>query len=81
MAPVPNQDTTVLELIPAEAVPDKTQARGHVTIVKADGTAALAGTVDTVIADLAAGATLADTITKVNAILAALRAAGITRAA
>lgn len=80
MAPVPNQDTTVLELIPPAAA-DSTQARGQVTIVKADGTAALAGTVDTVIADLAAGATLADTIAKVNAILAALRAAGITRAA
>lgn len=78
MAPNPNQATMVAEVVAGPAPAGATRAQ--ITLVDAAGGAAVATTNATVIADLAPAATLADVIAKVNAILAALRAAGITKA-
>jgi hypothetical protein len=57
------------------------QSRGQIALIKSDGTAAVPSTSATVIADLpATGNTADDVAVKLNALLAALRTAGITKA-
>jgi hypothetical protein len=75
-----NQSAAVYELVAAPAA-DLNRIKGKIAIVNAAGTAGVAATDATVIASLPATGNAVDTVAvKLNAVLVALRAAGITKA-
>jgi hypothetical protein len=75
-----NQTAAVYEIVAAPAA-DLTRIKGKIAIVNSAGTAGLASTDATVIPSLPASGNAVDTVAvKLNAVLVALRAAGITKA-
>lgn len=75
-----NQSAGVYELVAVPAA-DPNKVKGKIALVNSGGTAAVAATSATVVASLpATGNTADDVAVKLNALLVALRAAGITKA-
>lgn len=75
-----NQTAAVYEVVAAPAA-DLTRVKGKIALVNSAGTAGVASTDATVIPSLPGSGNSADAVaTKLNAVLVALRAAGITKA-